>query len=118
LSKFENKRFNEEKMMNNKINLTRFFVFSVLMLTLGAAVAGDPAKGRAIYATRCSGCHGPNGVPTMPDIPNFTLGQGMMKSDREVMAFIKKGKLVMPGFEGVLNDEEILDVIAHVRTLF
>jgi len=105
-------------MMKNKMNLIRFFVFSVLMLMLGATMAGDPAKGRGIYATRCSGCHGPNGVPTLADIPNFTLGQGMMKPDHEIMAFVKKGKTVMPGFEGVLKDEEILDVIAHIRTLF
>ena len=104
--------------MKNKMNLIRFFVFSVLMLTFGATMAGDPAKGRGIYAAHCSGCHGSNGIPAMPAIPNFTLGQGMMKSDPEIMTFIKKGKTVMPGFEGVLTDEEILDVIAHIRTLF
>lgn len=105
-------------MMKNKMNLIQFFVFSAFMLTLGITVAGDPAKGRGTYAAHCSGCHGPNGAPTMPNIPNFTLGQGMMKSDPEIMAFVKKGKTVMPGFEGVLKDEEILDVIAHIRTLF
>ena len=54
----------------------------------------------------------------MAAVPNFTMGQGLMKSDREIMSFIKKGKTVMPGFEGILTDEEILDVIAHIRTLF
>ena len=88
------------------------------MLMLSTAIAGDPAKGRGIYASRCAGCHGANGVPTMPAIPNFTMGQGVMKSDPEIMAFIKKGKAVMPAFEGILTDDEILDVIAHIRTLF
>lgn len=105
-------------MMKNKMNIFRFIVFSVLMMTLGVAMAGDPAKGRGIYASRCSGCHGANGPPTMAAVPNFSMGQGLMKSDREIMAFIKKGKSVMPGFEGVITDEEILDVIAHIRTLF
>ncbi len=104
--------------MKNKMIVIRFLVLVVLMLTLGAAMAGDPSKGRGIYAGRCSGCHGVNGLPSMTEIPNFTMGQGMMKSDREIMAFIKKGKSVMPGFEGVLTDDEILDVIAHIRTLF
>jgi cytochrome c6 len=112
------KGFKEEKILKNKMNIVRFFAFSVLMLTLSAAMAGDPAKGRGIYASRCSGCHGTNGVPLMPTVPNFTMGQGVMKSDREVMIFIKKGKAVMPAFEGILTDEEILDVIAHIRTLF
>ena len=104
--------------MLKKMNVIRFVVFAALMLTLGFAVAGDPAKGRGIYAVRCSGCHGANGIPTMPALPNFSMGQGMMKSDQEIMNFIKKGKSVMPGFEGVITDEEILNVIAHIRTLF
>ena len=104
--------------MLNRMNVIRFFVFALLMLMLGVAMAGDPTKGRGIYDSRCSGCHGPNGSPTMAAVPNFTMGQGLMKSDREIMSFIKKGKTVMPGFEGILTDEEILDVIAHIRTLF
>ena len=104
--------------MKNKMNVIRFLVFAVLMMTLGAAMAGDPTKGRGIYSSRCSGCHGVNGLPQVAEVPNFTMGQGLMKSDREIMAFIKKGKTVMPGYEGILTDEEILDVIAHLRTLF
>jgi mono/diheme cytochrome c family protein len=105
-------------MMKNRMIVIRLFTFSVLMLAMGVAMAGDPAKGRGLYATRCAGCHGPNGLPTMPEIPNFTLGQGLMKSDQEIMNFIKKGKGVMPAFAGVITDDEILDVIAHLRTLF
>ncbi len=105
-------------MMKNKINVIRLLVLVALMLTLGVAVAGDPTKGRGIYASRCSGCHGPNGFPTMAAVPNFSMGQGLMKSDPEIMSVIKKGKSVMPGFDAVLTDEEILDVIAHIRTLF
>ena len=46
------------------------------------------------------------------------MGQGLMKSDQQLLAFVKKGKLVMPGFNGVLSDEEILDIIAYIRTFF
>ena len=104
--------------MKNRINGIRLFMFFILMLTMGASMAGDPTKGRGLYATRCAGCHGPNGLPTMIEIPNCTIGQGLMKSDQEIMNFVKKGKGVMPGFEGVITDDEILDVIAHIRTLF
>ena len=96
----------------------RFFVFVTLIMMMNVTFAGDPTKGRGIYASRCAGCHGVNGLPSMAAIPNFTMGQGLMKPDQEIMGFIKKGKSVMPGFEGVLTDEEILDVIAHIRTLF
>jgi cytochrome c6 len=107
-----------EKTMLRKMNVIRLLVFISLILAFGVAVAGDPTKGRGIYTDRCSGCHGINGLPTMPAVPNFTMGQGVMKPDQEIMAFVKKGKSVMPGFEGILTDEEILDVIAHIRTLF
>jgi mono/diheme cytochrome c family protein len=105
-------------MMKNRMNIIRLFTFSVLMLAMGALMAGDPTKGRGVYAARCASCHGPNGLPMMTELPNFTMGQGLMKSDREIMSFVKKGKGVMPAFEGVITDDEILDVIAHLRTLF
>lgn len=104
--------------MTSKMSAIRFLVFTLLMLAMGVAMAGDPVKGRTVYAKRCAGCHGPNGLPQVPGVPNFTMGEGMMKPDHEIMGAIKKGKTVMPGFEGVLTDEEILDVIAHIRTLF
>ncbi|WP_455199314.1 c-type cytochrome [Kaarinaea lacus] len=104
--------------MTSKMVVIRFLVLTLLMLAMGVAMAGDPVKGRAIYGARCAGCHGPNGLPQVPGVPNFTMGEGLMKPDQEIMQFIKKGKTVMPGFEGVLTDQEMLDVIAHIRTLF
>jgi cytochrome c6 len=104
--------------MTSKMKVIRFLLFTLLMITMGAAMAGDPVKGRTIYGKRCAGCHGPNGLPQVPGVPNFSIGEGIMKSDQEILQFVKKGKTVMPGFEGVLTDQEILDVIAHIRTLF
>lgn len=104
--------------MTSKMNVVRLLVFTLLMLAMGAAMAGDPVKGKGIYDARCSGCHGVSGKPHVPDVPNFSIGQGVMKPDHEIMAIVKKGKTVMPGFEGVLKDEEILDVISYIRTLF
>lgn len=104
--------------MTGKNNVIRFLVFTLLMTAMGMAMAGDPVKGRTIYGTRCAGCHGVNGLPQVPGVPNFSMGEGMMKPDQEIMQFVKKGKTVMPGFEGILTDDEILDVIAYVRTLF
>lgn len=104
--------------MLNKISICRFFVFVMLVLPLGAVMAGDPRKGRGLYEQHCSGCHGLGGRPNVPGVPNFTLGEGMNKPDTDILEFTKKGKVVMPGFEGVLSDKEILDVIAYVRTFF
>jgi mono/diheme cytochrome c family protein len=108
----------EKETMLNKANICRFFVFVMLILPLGAALAGDPRKGRGLYEQYCSGCHGLEGRSHVPGTPNFTLGEGMSKPDIDILEFTKKGKVVMPGFEGVLSDEEILDVIAYIRTFF
>jgi cytochrome c6 len=95
-----------------------FLSLFLLAVSTGVVVAGDPVKGRALYEPRCSGCHGLNGLPQVAEVPNFKMGQGLMKSDEELLAFIKKGKGVMPGFKGILTDAEIRDIIAHVRTFF
>lgn len=104
--------------MKGSMSIVRFLAFTLLIITAGSAMAGDPVKGRGIYTERCSGCHGPNGKPDIAEVPNFSVGEGMMKSDSALMVTIKKGKAVMPAFEGVLTDDQILDVISYVRTLF
>ena len=104
--------------MKGSLRFIRFLIFALLMLTVGPAMAGDPVKGRGIYVDRCSGCHGQNGRPDIAEVPNFSVGEGMMKPDNDLMATIKQGKTVMPGFEGVLTDDQILDVISYIRTLF
>jgi mono/diheme cytochrome c family protein len=86
-----------------------------LMLVSGLAVAGDPVKGRAIYDLRC---YGPNGIPQVAAIPNFKMGEGLMKPEAQLMSFIKNGKGVMRGFKGVLTDADIRNVIAHIRSFF
>jgi cytochrome c6 len=90
----------------------------VLLAASGLAQAGDPVKGRGLYEERCAGCHGMDGTPQVPAIANFAIGEGLMKSDRELLEYTKKGGTVMPGFAGVLSDDEILDIIAHMRTFF
>jgi cytochrome c6 len=108
----------EEETMTRKQLFRYFMVFVFFILTTGVASAGDPMKGSKLYADHCSGCHGVNGTPQVVDVPNFKMGQGLMKSDQQLLTFIKNGKLVMPGYKGLLSDQEILDIIAHLRTLF
>ena len=104
--------------MNHTIIVGRSLVFMLLLLATGVVMAGDPMKGRSLYDNRCSGCHGMDGAPQVGAIPNFKMGEGLMKSDQQLLSFIRSGKGVMPGFKGVLTDAEIRDVIAHIRTFF
>lgn len=105
-------------MMNKQFSVRVFLVLLLLVASTSVALAGNPVKGRAMYENRCAGCHGMEGLPQVAGIANFKMGEGLMKPDQQLLAFVKKGKGVMPGFKGILTDTEILDIIAHVRTFF
>jgi len=105
--------------MINKLSVVKIFLTLLLLVaSTGVVLAGDPMKGHSLYENRCAGCHGENGAPQVTEIPNFKMGQGLMKSDQQLLEFVKKGKGVMPGFKGILTDTEILDILAYVRTFF
>jgi cytochrome c6 len=90
---------------------------AALLLAAGPALAADPARGATLYATHCAVCHGANGTPVMPGAPNFRRLESLMRPDQTLMTTIKNGKGAMPGYFGILQDREILDVVAFLRTL-
>lgn len=81
------------------------------------ALAADAAKGAQLYSMHCTSCHGRSGIPVMPGSPNFTRAEGLLQPDLAIMQAIRSGKNAMPGYAGILRDNEILDVIAYMRTL-
>ena len=85
-----------------------------LVAPVGAA---DVFKGRETYAMYCAACHGPAGLAVMPGAPNFARGDRLMQPDTALLASIRAGRNAMPAFAGVLRDQEILNVIAFLRTL-
>lgn len=82
-----------------------------------AAIAADPTKGRQIYMSHCQNCHGMNGVAQMPGVPDFTRGEALFKPDLELVRRIRAGQGMMPAYEGMFTEEELLDVVAFLRTL-
>jgi len=100
------------------IKAARAIALSLCLLGLaGAAQAADPRNGAKIYGERCADCHGNRGVPTMPGVPDFSRNQRLMQSDLTLVKSISIGKGMMPAFQGVLSEQDILDVIAYLRTL-
>lgn len=81
------------------------------------AAAADVFTGRQTYAMHCAACHGPAGLAVMPGAPNFARGDRLMQPDTALLASIRAGRNAMPAFAGVLRDQEILNVIAFLRTL-
>lgn len=82
-----------------------------------SATAADPNKGRRIYMSQCQNCHGANGVSRIPGAPDFSRGDGLFRPDLEIVRAIRSGRGMMPAFEGMLTEEELLDVVAFLRTL-
>jgi cytochrome c6 len=95
--------------------IVRLCMFATALLAQ-TAFAGDPFVGAQIYNERCALCHGANGKAVIAGTPDFLYTNLLSKPDYELKTFIKAGKGIMPAFQGVLKDQEILDVISYIRT--
>lgn len=95
----------------------RWAPLSLLLLVAGAACAADVNKGGQLYRLHCENCHGASGVPVMPGAPNFQRSEKLLQPDPLLLAAIRRGRNAMPAYAGILRDHEIMDVIAHLRTL-
>ena len=101
------------------LNIIQITIFVSLAFCCAAVVsAADVFNGKAVYTSYCQGCHGRSGRGEMPGTPNFTRGGTLMQPDLSLYRQIADGKNAMPGFRGVLNENEILDVISYIRTLY
>ena len=78
------------------------------------ADAGEAGKGRRLFGTICSHCHGPNMVN--PGNGSFDLRTFPHEAKERFVASLTKGKGNMPPFEGKLTAEEVEDLWAYIRT--
>ncbi len=102
-----------------KVRFTKLRLLAPLLLALGsgASHAADMIKGGNLYASHCAACHGASGVSVMPGAPGFARNEGLLRPDMMLLTAIKSGKNAMPAFQGILSDQDILNVIAYLRTL-
>lgn len=91
---------------------------------------GDPVAGKTQFDTVCIACHGPGGVGVEGLGKPFTTSEFLLTvNDQELLEFIKTGRPIsdpnnttgvdMPpkGGNPALTDEQLMDIIAYVRTL-
>ena len=91
---------------------------ALLLLSVATTVeAGDPFKGHHIYTQHCLQCHGEDGSGTMVVIPSFRRGEGLLQPDYLLAETLKQGLGAMPAYRGLLDDNELADVITYLRTL-
>jgi mono/diheme cytochrome c family protein len=111
----------------------------VVLVSVAAIVLlstrGVEATGRGIYADYCASCHGADleGQPNwqvalangrMPAPPHDATGHTWHHSDDDLFTIVKFGMSAlvpgiesdMPGFQGVLSDDEIRAVLAFIKS--
>ena len=103
---------------------------SAAVASSGARAAISVAQARSLFNVNCARCHGPGGQGDGPDskelgahVPNFTDPNFQKwRSDAEIIAVIKGGgqavgqSPMMPPWEGVLTDAEMVAVKDYVRS--
>jgi cytochrome c6 len=92
----------------------------LLLLGCGLALtaaAGDSLRGADLYRSHCSSCHGTDGRPVLPSAPDLSRPTSLLKADPALLAAIRSGRGAMPAYAGQLRDRDILDIVAHLRTL-
>lgn len=97
--------------------MSRRLAAMALGLLAGTAWAGDPQRGAELYRRHCIGCHGDAGRPRLAGAPDFTAPTALMKTDLALAAAVRGGRGAMPAYAGLLRERELLDLVAHLRTL-
>jgi cytochrome c oxidase cbb3-type subunit 3 len=91
----------------------------------GQTTRGNPKEGQAVYEKNCLRCHGERLDGNGPEAQYLILqpanfqSQGLLaKADWELLLTISNGILFTPmhGFRGTLTDQQMLDVLAYIRS--
>lgn len=84
-------------------------LIAILLLCFAAAPA-YAAEGKQVYEGKCQSCHGEDGTGRgsfldLPDLTEESLWLGNTRN--RLIDTVENGRGDMPGFRGMLNDEEI-----------
>lgn len=90
---------------------------AALALAAAGSAAADIDRGAQVYGRHCARCHGASGMSMWPGAPNLARREGMMQRDGAIADALRKGRGAKAGYQGVLSDADILNVIAYARTL-
>ncbi|MGI8662808.1 MAG: c-type cytochrome [Acidimicrobiales bacterium] len=108
------------------------FIYANTLVKPSASAEGPLGKGKALFLTNCSSCHGAGGeggvgpsfqngavVQTWPDFKDHIkwvhVGSAGWPGDTYGAQNKPKGSAVMPAFGGTLTDEEIALIVRYER---
>ena len=103
-------------------------VFALFIVDLSVARAQDAAHGDDLFGRLCAGCHGRDGRggahTFMPHVDTLTKKGYIDQMPDEYLAFVigeggaAAGKSAyMPAWKSKLSEQDIADIIAHIRSL-
>ena len=93
-------------------------LFIILSSLISQSALASDMTGEQIYKTYCAGCHGVEGQGSGM-CPSFVEDKARLaKSDEELLLSVKKGKGMMPAYDWLFSDEDILKVIKYLRDTF
>ncbi len=108
------------------------FLATILIFIFGGSgiwaqtESGNPQQGKVLFEENCMECHGRSGDGSGPigyflavRPADLLSVESRMKTDAELFAIIKEGIRFdeMHGWEGLLSDQDIHDVVGYIRTL-
>ena len=80
------------------------------------ALSVDASRGQALYRTYCMGCHAPEAK--FGPVQSSAEFQAKYADNNALIAVIRNGRAPMPSFpDHTLNDADLADLIAYMRTL-
>jgi mono/diheme cytochrome c family protein len=99
------------------IALAMVFMFPAPSRAIGTA--DDAAK---LYQSKCASCHGPDGSSNTPvgkkmKAPDLRSADVLKKTDDQLVEAIARGKLATHKFEKSLGQDQIRQLVAHLRQL-
>ncbi len=100
-----------------------FFVFNFLITMNSVGYAGDLIKGKVVYDDTCIVCHGAEGTPFLPGVPDFSKGESLDKDKAELVKSIinghppKHGAPPMTAMKFKLTNAEVENALTYIQTL-
>ena len=89
-----------------------------LLVSVMADEVQTTETGRNQYEEYCAACHGYDGIPFLPDVPNFSKGESLDQGDAKLLKSITEGKGdIMPPWQDTLNEEERAEILRYVRSI-
>ena len=96
----------------NTSGITTLVVLLLIVLS-GFSLQTQP-EGKKIFENNCTTCHGSDGTKGRFGAKNLKTSK---LKDGEIISTVKKGRRIMPSWEGELTQEQIEQVVEYVKQL-